>query len=242
MAQPRSRSLLALCKDVVSECGIAGGVLQSTQGLTSQELQRAVNFVIAADILIQADWSDWDFLYYNDVGNLTLLANTNVITATTKSFDDIDHKSLVFNWQSASPMPAYPRWMDWEAFSLSYLSRAIQVTAGTPSNWAVDPAGQIWFSHYPTSALPVRVAYWVPPTRMALDGDTSAIPAKFDRCIVERAKMLYAQRENAPEILSGSTAEFETLYEKLMSSFLPSARANAKARNDRTTMPDGYVD
>lgn len=240
MTFPRSRSLLSLCKDVVSELGVAGGTIQSTAGLTSQELQRCVNWVIAADILIQSEWSDWNFLYFNDLGNITLAKGSQQIV-TTNQFDDIDHESMVFNWGSQSPLPAYPKYMDWKHFSMVYLSRPIQTAATTPPNWSVDPSGQIWFSHFANVATAVRVAYWLPPVRMVNDTDTSAIPYKFDRCIVERAKMMYAQRENAPEILSGSTAEFGNLYEKLMSSCLPAGRAAFKSRNDHTTMPDGYV-
>ena len=242
MAMPRSRTLLALCKDVVSELGVAGGSLQSTSGLSNPEQQRIVNWVIAADVLIQTEWSDWNFLYYNDVGNLTLAQGTNTIAATTQPFDDIDRESMVFWWESQSPLPAYPKWLDWKRFAQIYLSRPIQIAATAPANWSVDPGGMIWFSQTANVNIPVRVAYWLPPTRMANDTDTSPIPAKFDRCIVERAKMLYAQRENATEILSGSSAEFNNLFEKLMSSCLPSGRAAFKSRNDQTTMPDGYID
>lgn len=242
MAMPRSRSLLALCRDVVSELGVAGGFLQSTANLTSQELQRCVNWVIAADILIQTEWSDWNFLYYNDVGALTLNQGTNTLAATTQPFDDVDRFSMVFWWESQSPLPAYPRWMDWKQFSQVYLSRPIQIAATAPPNWSVDPSGKIWFSHTANANIPVRLAYWTPPVRMANDNDTSPIPAKFDRVIVERAKMMYAQRENAPEILSGSSAEFANLFEKMESSLLPSGRAAFKSRNDASTMPDGYLD
>ena len=43
----------------------------------------------------------------------------------------------------------------------------------------------------------------------------TAIPPRFHRIIVARAKMYYAENEDAPEILASSLAEFEDQLDKL---------------------------
>lgn len=238
MSLDRSRTFLALCQDAVGDLGITGGVIQSVTGNSSQELVRIVNWVARADLLIQNLWSDWNFLWYTDT--LTIPAGADTFQ-TTKAFNDIDHLSLVMNPDITGVSPSYPSWMEWDAFRVRWQNR-VKTSNPRPTNWSVDPTGKIWLSHYATAAIPIQISYWVAPTRMVNNNDTSPIPGIFDTIIVERAKIIYAQRENAVEILVGSTAEFSDQLDKLESSCLPSARAARKSRNDRTTNFDGYVE
>lgn len=233
-----SRSFLALCQDVVADLGVTGGQISAVTGLTSIEQQRIVNWVARADLLIQQVWSDWKFLWVLD--NVTLAQGADTINATY-AFNDIDHRAMVFNAAQAGIAPQYPVWMEWEQFYFLYQSK-VKGTQAYPTCWAVDPTGKIWFSHYASAALPVQLSYWKQPARMVNGTDTSPIPTGYDTVIVERAKMLYAQRENAPEILTGSSAEYDDLMDKLQSSFLPGGRAARKSRNDATTNNDGYVE
>lgn len=237
-----SRTYLQLCQDVVSDLGVVGGVIQSVQGNTSIELQRIVNWVARADVLVQNMWSDWNFLYYID--SITGNSGDDFVTPN-KTFDDMDRKSLVLYPDTQSPGPSYPQWLDWERFQVMYQNKP-KLPMQSPAAFSQDPAGKIWLSHTlqpiaPATTVPMQLAYWLTPTRMVNDGDTSPIPNKFDTIIVERAKILYAQRENAPEILTGSSAEFADLLEKMESSCLPYGRAARKSANDWTTNPDGYV-
>ena len=45
--------------------------------------------------------------------------------------------------------------------------------------------------------------------------NVSAIPPRFHQIIVSRAKMYYAENEDAPEIMVGSLSDFEDLLDKL---------------------------
>lgn len=238
-----SRPFIQLCRDVVTDLGVVGGVIQSVTGNTSIELQRIVNWVARADVLIQAMWSDWNFLYYTD--SLNGAAGNDYITPTL-AFDDIDRKSLVLYPDTQGPGPSYPSWIDWTRFQVMWQNR-VKTAMQNPTNWTQDPAGKIWLSHQllpisPATSTPLNVSYWKAPVRMVNDQDISPIPTKFDSVIVERAKILYAQRENAPEILTGSSAEFGDLIEKMQSSCLPGGRAAFKSQNDWLTNPDGYVE
>lgn len=233
-----SRSFLALCQDAVSDLGIVGGVIQSVTGNTSQELVRMVNWVARADLYVQNLWSDWNFLWFRD--SVTIAANADTF-AVNNAFNDIDHLSLVINPNLTGISPSFPAWMDWEQFARTWQNK-IKTPAPSPANWSIDPSGKIWLSHMTTAAVPASVAYWKQPVRMVNNTDTSPIPTIFDTIIVERAKTIYAQRENAIEILNGSTAEYMDTLDKLESSYLPSGRAARKSRNDRTTNPDAYVE
>ena len=59
--------------------------------------------------------------------------------------------------------------------------------------------------------------HWI----LAANGDVSAIPPRFHKIIIARAKMYYAENEDAPEIMAGALAEFEDLLDKLESDQLP---------------------
>ena len=233
-----SRTFLQLCQNVVTDTGVAGSQIALTVGNTSNELSRIVGWVAAADILIQNVWSDWNFLWSMDA--ITIPANVDSFMAS-KLFNDIDRKSLVLNPDTSASGPSFPKWMDWQAFYFQWQCRTKTINA-TPTNWAVDPSGKIWLSHLTAGAVTAQLQYWLQPTRLVQPTDVSPIPTQYDRIIVERAKILYAQRENAPEILSGSSAEYIDALDKLESAYLPSGRAARKSRNDATTNPDGYVE
>ena len=55
------------------------------------------------------------------------------------------------------------------------------------------------------------------PTELTTDSQVSEIPPRFHRVITSRAKMYYAENEDAPEIMTGALAEFEDLIDKLES-------------------------
>lgn len=232
-----SRSFLTLCQAAVSDLGIAGGVLQSTQGLTSNELIRMCGWVARADIFVQNLWTDWNFLWFLDTG-ITVGAGLDYFTPS-KTFNAVDQKSLVLN--TGTTTTSYPQWMDWEKFYFTYQTRP-KTTSPAPTNWSIDPSGKCWLSHYAQAATPAALQYWLQPAYMTADNSVSPIPNSFDSIIVERAKIFYAERENAPEILTGSTAEYMDLKEKIESSCLPRQGAMRKSNNDYTTAPNGYVE
>jgi hypothetical protein len=237
MALLPSRTYLQLCQDMCSDLGITGGTMPSTQGITSQEQLRVANWIARADILIQQVWADWDFMYLTDsitgvAGNDYLVANNN--------FNAVDQKSMVYSPDVTGTNPQFPKYMDWRPFQNQFQDRP-KMTQAIPTFWTLDPTKKIWLSHILLANAPFNLSYWKTPVRMASDTATSPIPQDFDTIIVERAKLLYAQRENAPEILSGSSAEYTDLLDKLQSAYLPNRKADRRSRNDDTTNPDGYV-
>jgi len=84
----------------------------------------------------------------------------------------------------------------------------------------------------PNAATTVSAEYWRTPVVMSTilagettaDSNTSAIPARFHKIIIARAKMFYAENEDAPEIMVGSLSEFEDLLNQLEADQLPSQK------------------
>ena len=79
---------------------------------------------------------------------------------------------------------------------------------------------------YPTpdATTAISFEYFATPTALAADSDVSAIPPRFHKIIIARAKIYYAENEDAPEILSGALTEFEDLLDKLEADQLPSQK------------------
>lgn len=237
-----SRTFLALCQDVVSDLGVAGGILQSTASGINQEQARICNWVARADLLIQNLWSDWNFLWVQGSG-MQVLAGQNTLTITPPTWaanvQSVNEQTLWY--QPATNNAQRIPWMPWEDFYTSFMSQPLQ-TAACPSSFSVDPTNTIWFSQALTANALFGLQYWVVGKRLSGDTSTSPIPNNFDDLIVERAKILYAQRENAPEILTGSSAEYADLLDKMQAYCLPRNRAGRTSQNNRTTVPPAYVE
>ena len=75
-----------------------------------------------------------------------------------------------------------------------------------------------------TRSSDLTADYWRTPTRMSANTDESAIPSQYHRIIVARAKTMWAERDESPEILIASSAEYQDLLEKLESQSLPGQR------------------
>jgi hypothetical protein len=237
-----SRSYLALCKDIVADLGIAGGTLQSTQNLTNQELIRICNWVSRSDLYLQNLWTQWNFLWVQDIAITCAATSNSLLTSPPVWAADIQSYNLESLWinfglATAQKIP----WMEWNQFYKVYLSKPIN-TQLVPTYFSIDPAGNIWLSHNMPVLTTFAMEYYVVSNRMQLDTDTSPIPNNFDTIITERAKIIYAGRENAQEIMTSASAEYSDQLDKMQGYCLPDNLAGRTLRNDTTTVPQSYVD
>lgn len=237
-----SRTYLALCKDIVADLGIAGGVLQTTQNLIDQEMIRICNWVARSDLYVQNLWTQWKFLWYLDAAVTAALGTDFCVTsppAWAANIQSYDLKSLWINAGTASAQKI--PWMDWDKFYSTYQSKP-KTTNLIPTFFSVDPAGKIWLSNIVPALTTFSMAYYVVGNRMAGDLDTSPIPINFDTIITERAKIIYAGRENAPEIMTSASAEYSDQLDKLQAYGLPNNLGGRTLRNDSTIIPASYVE
>lgn len=238
-----SRTLLELCSDVVSDLGVAGGTIQSVIGTSLNNEQRSiVRWVKKADLFVQLLWADWRFLWVQD-NAFTVLAGSNIgqptLPSWAQSVRNYDRTSMFQGYGTglARSVPFIP----WDRMVQIYLSRPL-MSAVNPSFWSINPQGQVMFNAPVLTDTIFNVSYHVSAKPMASNTDTSPIPNDFDAIIVERAKIFYAEREAAGEILTGSTAEYTDLLDKMQAYCLPDNIAGRTLQNNPSTTPSAYVE
>ena len=109
--------------------------------------------------------------------------------------------------------------MAWNEYREMYKYGTID--SDVPEVFSIKPDNNLDLYPTPNAATVVSGEYWATPTVLSVDGDVSAIPARFHKIIIARAKMYYAENEDAPEIMVGSLAEFEDLLNQLEADQLP---------------------
>lgn len=237
-----SRSYLTLCKEVVADLGIAGGILQSTQQLTNQEQIRICNWVARSDLYLQNLWTQWNFLWVTDpvvtaaAGTDTAVPSPPAWAANIQSFN---LESLYIG--AGTLMSQRIPWMQWDRFYTIYQMKPKQ-TQLVPAFFSIDPSGKIWLSHIMPAITVFSMEYYVIGTQMTLDSSVSPIPNNFDTIICERAKIIYAGRENAQEIMTSASAEYTDQLDKMQAYCLPNNLGGRTLRNNRTTVPLAYVE
>ena len=97
----------------------------------------------------------------------------------------------------------------------------------------VQPDQNVFVDPPPDGAFTITADYWKTPTLMAANATVSPIPEQYHRIIVARAKSMWAEREEAPDILIASSAEYADLLDKLESSQLPGQKARRLSSNDQ---------
>lgn len=237
-----SRSFLDLCKDVVSDLGISGGSINSVTGILNAEQLRVVNWVARADLFVQNLWVDWLFLWVADAAVQGQAASdilTPSVPAWARNIQTVEEGSL---WIAPGTATARPiLYMEWENFRQAF-QRKLKGTQSVPRAWSRQPDGQIVLSHNLLNDATFALDYHVIGKRMVGNNDTSPVPENFDNIIVERAKIFYAEREDAPEIMSGSTAEYTDLLDKMQAVCLPGNTSGRRLRNTGQSTPQAWVE
>ena len=206
---------LELCQNMARDIGIPGtGPDDVTSGSLSEEENAVVRYVKQADLDIQSRWFNWDFLWTE--ADITPVVGTSTLTSPS----DVGNwklDSIVFSKATDSYQEL--EYIDWDEYNLDYKMGVVE--SGTPEVFSVKPDNVLDVYPTPDATTAISTAYWKTPTELAANSDLSAIPARFHKIITSRAKVYYAENEDAPEILSGALAEFEDLLDKLEADQLP---------------------
>lgn len=221
-----ARTYLELCRAVVSELGIQGGSGPVSVTGQSRELKNIVDWTAEADLYIQQLWTDWKFLWTTETVSVLTGLDTFALTMPL-GFPDEERGLIV---SRGTPSAYVVPWMAWEEFFDTY---QILGKSASPriAHWSLDPDNVIRLSHLTSGTVSFYAQYWREPLRMVNNTDRSLIPGTYDRIIVLRAKIIYAEREDAPEIMAGSSAEYADLLEKLEAFQLPKHRHGRTSRN-----------
>jgi hypothetical protein len=216
-------TFLELCQTVRSEVGISGTGPTTVLGQEGQLLS-VINFTAEADFLIQGLWLDWNFLW----AQFSTESQTNKRELKKTKPDDLgswDIHSFWLNYTSDTnyslELLAYKEWRD------SHRQGTMQI--GIPTYAIVQPDQQVFLEQASDQEYSFTADYFKAPSKMTANTSESPIPDAFHRCIVARAKTMWAEREDAPEILLASSAEYQDILDKLEAHSLPDQGARRSA-------------
>lgn len=216
---------LELCKWFTREVGLqSGGLVPTTVLNQTGELAKVVQYVADADMDIRRRWFNWNFLWKEFVANTQIGSmsldnspddlgvwreNSFVYAATTDDFQHLCYKDY-FTWQDQINVGTHEN--------------------GTPDTVTIKPDRSVLVYPPADAVQTVRAEYWKRPTAMAVDDATSDIPIEFERIIIVRAKIIYAEAEDAPEIMLGAAAEFDDILGQLEAHELPDQKVRHMSR------------
>ena len=214
---------LVLCQDMARDVGIPGTGPSAVDASTlSEEEHAVVRYISKADQDIQSRWFDWDYLW--STATMTTISGTATLASTNTSpgafptdLGNWNLGSLV--WDPTSESYQILEYEPWNEYRENY--KYGTVDSDIPEVFTYHPDNTLDFYPTPSSATAVQAEYWATPTVLTADADVSAIPPRFHQIIIARAKMYYAENEDAPEIMAGALAQFEDLLDKLEADQLP---------------------
>lgn len=234
-----ARTFLDLCQDMVREVSFSGGTgLETVVGQTG-DFAKAVYWVQEADLYVQNLWFDWKFLWAQYPKTLLSAGvQTIPLPSTLAANDDVvahyNRRSLglVVGTDTSTQYLHRPCFMEWDEFDDQYLFLT-QDASDTPDHFSVSPDNVIHLSApINTATVSARYAYWKAPVRMTTDSEESAIPDQFRKIIVDRAQIMYAGKEDAPEIEVEAIASYTDMLEKLEAYALPNQHSKRMSQAD----------
>jgi hypothetical protein len=215
-------TFLQLCVKTRSECGITG---TGPAAVTSQSgvLEKVVNWVADADQEIQGRWFDWDFLHVSTWTHNTI-SNTPTVAAPS-NLGVWDRESFYLDYSTASNKKL--RVVDYKIWRRDY--RQGVKTNQKPDMAIILPDNSLRLEAPPDAVYVLSADYWKRPAKMTANSDTSPIPEEYERIIVARAKIAYAESQGAPEVLMAAQIEFDDLLDKMESKYLPDQKARRQS-------------
>jgi len=223
-----TKTFLELVSDVIVETGLNSGVAPSSVIGAEGDAAKVVYWVQTADMQIQRERIDWDFLWHQE--NVNLTQDSNIIPQPRFNFHSpekvvVKHINAVAKDRLAvidsNGQSHFPQYMDWHEFAVVY-NYDTQPVSDFPSFWSMRPDGALMLSEpIASSDMTCQYEYWQKPNRMVSDTAVSLIPDDFSRLIVLLAKILYAEHEDAPEVDAGSGAHYEVVFNQMLGVHTP---------------------
>lgn len=226
-----SDTYLQLVSDFMMETGLQGGNTPSAIADATGDARKACYWLRQADVAIQRERIDWLFLWAREDANLK--PDSRIVPAPSAAGYLINRpikgRVAIIDSNGESHKPVFMRWNE---FSPAYEFDP-EESDDYPSYWTFSPDRSIILSHaIESSGLVCRYEYWRRPQFMNLDGDRSPIPDEYSRLIICRAKLMYAEHEDAPEVEIGAAAEYDIMFNQMEAVETPEAEWQRLENND----------
>lgn len=236
-----SDTFLQLVSQMILETGLNGGNAPSSISTADGDDRKVIYWIQVADLQIQRERIDWDFLWGVEEAGLT--PNSNVVPSpidTNAGDEDANTHTVLVNAVAkkrlaiidANGQSHFPVFMEWNEFAPVY-NYETQPVSDFPSYWTMRPDRVILLSEpISSSDMNCKYEYWRKPLKLRESGDVSRIPDDFDRLIVLLAKVLYSEAEDAPEVNAGSVANYDLMFNQMLSVHAPMAHWQRMENND----------
>lgn len=205
---------LQLCQETQAACEISGTSITSVTGQTGI-LADLVRWVADADVAIQREAINWDFLY-DDTFSVSTVADS---AGYNKPSDLGQWDLATFYLDRTSNNYIQLTQVDYREWFNRY-GVGVQ-TSQQPSNFVIRPNKNIILYSQPDAVYTLTANYWKTAQRMTSNGDFSLIPEAYIRCIIAKAKMYYAISEEADTIYIEAKSEYDEVLSELKSDQLP---------------------
>ena len=212
-------TFLALCQDVVEECGIpAGG--PSTVLNQDGQLKEVVKWVRDSWVDIQNWHQNWRWMRRTATIDTVADQRAYAPTAFTDEVttNNVDRFSHWWAHRLVDPPKCYLKttgvggeyflsWSAWDYYKTVYLIGQNRTISSTPATITFDESDNINLGPIPNDVYTITVDYQLSAQVLANDNDVPELPADFHRLIVYEAMRRYAGKEAAPEVLMRASTE-----------------------------------
>ena|GEM_PF-2707545 len=229
---------ISLVTDFVRETALSGGTPPESVETATGDQAKAVYWVKMADLQIQREWINWDFLWseaevsLNQGSNVVPVATETIGTVTSSIVNLVKRKTLAV--MQSDGYAHFPTFQDWNNSEFPRIyNYETQDASDTPGFWSQKPNRSIMLSEpISTAGLKAKYEYLRKPKAMLVNTDVSLVPDDFTRLIVVLAKIMYAEHEDAPEVSAGSHEEYEFLLSEMEAAHLPDQGFNRESHSD----------
>lgn len=206
---------LQLCQGIVSELGLSGGTgPQDVTGNTVIELNNVTRWIRDAALQIDNEWLDWKYLW-RQYSASSVVSGTQSLAAPDPSPRLWDLRKM-----RVRPSGQAGQWRPMEYYTRQKLIDNFEpdnASPATPYAYTIQPDNSIYLAAPLDAAYDFKGEYWRRPLVLAAKADIPLIPEEHHRIIICRAAVMYGNREDAPEVISGMEAELLTMMDKLQS-------------------------
>lgn len=229
---------LSLVTDFLRETALSGGSAPENVATAVGDQKKAAYWVNQANLQVQREWVNWDFLWRFVTVNLTSgsalvpSATETIDTVVTNVVNMVKRKSLaVMQSDGTAHFPLFQDWNNSEFKRMYYYET--QDECDTPSAWSMTPAREITLSGpIETVGLTAKYEYLRKAKALVNNADETLVPDNHGRVIIALAKIMYAEHEDAPEVSAGAHEEYEVTLSQMQAEHLPDQGFDRESHSD----------